>query len=56
MWRALKFAWLAFVCYRRVGHCGTFYAISEKHGVPDLYLFSATGREAWRVWANEPKR
>lgn len=48
--RLLQFMFLAFTAFRRAEkvHKPQYFAI-ERHGVPDLCFFIATGREAWRI-------
>lgn len=47
--RFLVFFFLAWKAYRNAGDCGSYYAAATREGVPQLAVFVATGREAWRV-------
>lgn len=50
MYRAIRFAWIAFATYRRaVTGTGISYSAVTENGVPQLGVMVAVDREAWRV-------
>lgn len=45
----MRFAWVCWNAYRKVGTNGVHFSTIEKNGVPNLLVIVATGRKAWQV-------